>query len=171
MAFRFAAADESHDRFAAVISGSDAFRLDGPRYVQEEALFSFFINTLSTIECLYFALYNLAGCINPAAFPAKTSDDLRAVNVEETAKRFKNAYGQKALSKTLMNVRRSEELKALRMHRDFLTHRGAPPRHHALGVFPQGAVVDMGSAKSATIPSNPKEVPSSWTSDLSLTPR
>jgi hypothetical protein len=53
VAHRFAAADESHDRFVAAISGPDAFRPNGPRYAQEESLFSFFVNALSTLECLH----------------------------------------------------------------------------------------------------------------------
>jgi len=90
---RFAAADEAHDRFIEAASGEYAFALGtSARYAQETTLFSFFINTLSTIECFYFALYNIGACMNSAMFPSRTEDDLRRVSIPETVRRFKNAY-------------------------------------------------------------------------------
>ena len=171
VAFRFAAADEAHDRFIEAASGEYAFALGtSARYAQETALFSFFINTLSTIECFYFALYNIGACMNSAMFPSKTEDDLRRVSIPETVRRFKNAYPGRPLSKRLLSVRDSEELDALKVYRDFLTHRGTPPRGHDLGVVAYGSTVDVRKARSVTIPSNPKDVPSNWKSDLSLRP-
>jgi hypothetical protein len=168
VAYRFAAADESHERFVVAITGADAFRLNGPRYTQEESLFTFFVNALSTLECLHFALYNLGACVKPGAFPAETRDDLRGVSIKETTRRFKMAYSGTPFTKTLLALRDSTELKALIGYRDFLTHRGVPPRRHDLGYVPPGGVVDMSSARSVTIPSEPKDIPSNWTYALSL---
>lgn len=167
VAFRFAAADESHDRFVAAITASDAFSPSGPRYAQEVSLFSFFVNALSTLECLCFALYNLGACIKPGAFPAQTSDDLRKVDIKQTARRFKQDFHGEPLSRRLVDLRDSKELKALRTHRDSLAHRGAPPRRHLIEKV-EGGIVQMQSAKSAIVASNPKDVPANWTMDLEV---
>jgi hypothetical protein len=71
VAYRFAAADESHDSFVAAITASDAFSPSGPRYLQEVSLFSFFVNALSTIECACFAIYSLGLASSPERFPRR----------------------------------------------------------------------------------------------------
>jgi len=169
VAYRFAAADESHERFVAAITASDALSPSGPRYLQEVSLFSFFVNALSTIECACFAIYNLGACVKPGAFPAGTREDLRDVNIKQTARFFKHDFHGQPISKTLLALRDSVELEALRTHRDFLAHRGVSPRRHDLGFVPWGSTVDVATAvRSASVPRNPKDVPANWKADVSL---
>jgi hypothetical protein len=90
------------------------------------------------------------------------------VNIKQTTRRFKIDFHGAPLSKTLLALRDSAELEALRTHRDFLAHRGVAPRRHELGFVPPGGTIDIASARSVTLPSNPKDVPANWTVDLSL---
>lgn len=166
--FRFAAMDESHDRFVAAISDEKAFHPAGPRFRQEEALFAFFVNGCSTVECLYFALFNIAACIRPQKFSALTAKDLRDVNPKEVVKRFAHAFPSDPFTELLRTVKNSSELAAMAEHRNYLVHRGAPARHHELGMFAPGSVVDIGAAKSAMIASNPQAPPTDWLKNLSL---
>jgi len=169
VAFRFAAAEEAHERFSASLSGADALSPAGPRYTQEEALFTFFVNAVSVIECLYFALYNIGACLGSAAFHIHTPAELRAVHIVSTVKAFQAAFPDDGLTSELARVAESGELRALKEHRDFLTHRGTPKRTHVVEMGLDRRV-DMSAVTSATITSNPKDVPSAWISNMHVTP-
>jgi hypothetical protein len=169
MAFRFAATDESHERFVSAITEPGALSPSGGRYRQEEALFSFFVNACSTLDAFYFAFYNVGGCMRPSAFPV-SAEDLR-IDSGRIARSFGVTFPLDTFSVALRATFDSREFKALAHHRHFLAHRGAPPRRHDLGFVPAGGVVNIGDVKAAYIPRNPREPPGAWISDLSLAPQ
>ena len=169
LVFRFAATDEAHDALSESLSGPRALSPSGPRYAQEAALFSFYSNSVSALECLYFATYNLGACLGVAGFRVATDDDLRRITIGTTVKAFNSAFPKEGLTKHLERVATSRQMSALKEYRDFLAHRGTAPRKHVVEMGPDRRV-NMSGVVSATITSNPKTVPSSWMSTLELTP-
>lgn len=169
VAFRFAAADEAHGRLAEALSEHGALSTFGPRFRQEEALFAFFVNAVSVIDCLYFSLYNIAACVGVSNFSVATENDLRRVHIGSVVKAFQVTYPKEVLTSELARVGSSKELQALKEYRDYLAHRGSPKRVHVVEMGPDRRV-DMSAVSSATITSNPKSVPRSWVSGLELTP-
>jgi hypothetical protein len=92
VAFRFAAADEAHERVSAAFSAPNTLKSSGPRLRQEEALFSFYVNAVSAVECLYFGLYNVGACLGTSQFRVTSDDDLRQISIGSTVKAFLGAY-------------------------------------------------------------------------------
>ena len=169
VAFRISATLEAHERLSASLAGTGALSPSGPRLAQEEALFAFYVNAVSTLECFFFALYNIGACVGSPVFRVETSADLRGVHIGSTVKAFESAFPNERLTAELAAVAASPELTALKEYRDFLTHRGAPKRTHVVEIG-SNRRVDMSAVISVTITSNPKDVPSSWLSNLDLTP-
>jgi hypothetical protein len=171
IAFRFAAADEAHDRFVKAIGAVDAFRGDPfARYTQEESLASFFYNARSSLECFYFSMYCLGACLAAGQFPASTPKDLRSANIDTITKRFETAHPADPLTLMMMKVKASAELEAITEHRDALTHRGTMPRTQYYRATGPSAEVAVGFPERVTIPINPKDVPANWLVEQELGP-
>ena len=175
LAFRSAAADEAHRRFVIMISREDAFHPGGPRFEQEEALFAFFFNACSALECFYSSIYALgtSGSAPWRSFAQRRLGNWRTWGIGTTVEQaFVSAYGADGefFTAQITAVKESAELASLKQHRNTLTHRGAPRRTHDLGSFGPGATVHIGAARSATIASNPDDVPNAWVSNLVLGP-
>lgn len=170
VAFRFAAADEAHERFSAAIAGRHAFHPGGPRYLQEESLFAFFFNACAAVECFYFAFYNICAGLEPELFAAATAKDLQQVSVPKTVRLAEEAFRGDPIARALADVAQAPQMKALSDHRNALAHRGTSPRRHDLGTIAGGSTVSLGDARSVTIVSNPKDVPADWRSDVALAP-
>lgn len=167
--FRFAAADDAHERLVTALSDPKALGPSGPRYVQEEALFAFYVNTVSAVECLYFGLYNLAASVGANEFRTDTPTALRQISIGSTAKTFAKAFPKRRLTAEVTRVAASRQLQALKEFRDYLAHRGTTPRMHTVMMGPDRRV-NMSDVLSATTTINPKDLPSSWRSTLELTP-
>jgi hypothetical protein len=170
VAFRFAAADEAHERFSAAIAGRHAFHPGGPRYLQEESLFAFFFNACAAIECFYFAFFNLCAGIAPTTFATETATDLQQVNLSKTVRMVEKAFRGAPIARILADVAQAPQMKAVSDRRNALAHRGTSPRRHDLGTFAAGSTVALSGAHSVTIVSNPKAVPAEWRSDVALAP-
>jgi hypothetical protein len=169
VAFRFASTDRAHEWFVEAISSKGALDPSGTRLEQEESLFAFFYNACSSLECFYYAMYNLGACLAPDAFPTATASDLRQVRLDTVADRFAKTFPDDELTRLLSAVRRSPELEGMKDHREALSHRGTAPRNHSIRVSESG-IVNLGDVERATIPRNPKAVPKDWISDLALAP-
>ena len=169
VAFRFAAADQAHERVCEAFSVPGALSPSGPRYKQEEALFAFYVNAVSAVECLYFGLYNIGACLGSSEFRVESDNALRHIGIGSTATAYLKAYPKERLSADLQREASSRQLKSLKDYRDFFAHRGALPRKH---VVKMGANrrVNLADVSSATIVGNPKELPSSWRSTFELSP-
>jgi len=98
------------------------------RYLQDRALFGFFVNSLSTLEALSFALFSIGHTLRSSAFPLTTEHDRRRVSPELTALAFANAFSTEPLSHTLRATLSSPDRRTLEKVRNVLAHRGQPGR-------------------------------------------
>lgn len=87
LAYRFLTAAEADDRFTDIV-GVEQNHLN--RFHQEEALFSFFVNSLSAIESFFYGLYWIGTVAEPARFPVAVTDgDLRKIKIDKTMSEFR----------------------------------------------------------------------------------
>jgi len=87
LAYRFLTAAEADDRFTDIV-GDEQNHLN--RFHQEEALFNFFVNSLSAIESFFYGLHWIGTIAEPARFPvAMTDDDLRKIKTGKTLNKFR----------------------------------------------------------------------------------
>ena len=75
--YRFVSCARSDETFA------NSFRTAGPatghpeRFIQEDALFGFFVNGLSVIESFFYGLRWIGSMVDTTSFPVPTEDELR----------------------------------------------------------------------------------------------
>lgn len=150
VAFRFRAAASEDERFTVEISGN------GQRHAQEDALFGFFYNAISAIECFYYAAYNWGAIAAPAQFSVATEQDLRAVNPKYVVKGFKLAFKNEPFTASLSAIEGGEWLREMKLYRDVLTHRGTMPRNHFLGVLGKGVNYLSSANVTPTMSATPK---------------
>jgi len=122
--YRFRGAALADERFAST------FSVAGDRYAQEEALFAFFFNAVSCIECFLFGLYHIGALVSPHAFPIATDQDLSGIRRKWVRDCFKRSFPGDALTKLIGRVVDDPQFLNMLQYRDVLTHRGAIPRRH-----------------------------------------
>lgn len=87
LAYRFLTATKADDRFTDIVGGEQNHL---NRFHQEEALFSFFINSLSAIESFFYALYWIGTIAEPAQFPVAANEKaLRDIKTDKTMNKFR----------------------------------------------------------------------------------
>jgi hypothetical protein len=125
-------------------------------YKQEKALFGFFVNALSTIECFFYSAHCMASILNPGAFPISRSKDLRFY-AENVATRFNTNFPGDCLSVEMGLCLDEPTYKEMKDMRDVIAHRGGPPRKFYVGGDRNGM---------ATMPKNIKDPSDQWQFDL-----
>jgi hypothetical protein len=123
--YRVIAADAASDAWILSMAKSDSPPLDD-RVQQERALFEFYSNAFSVLECLGYALSAMAELVNPQAFLVTTSP--REISFRSAVRAFSDEYPMSRLAGILSSIDRSQELADLRDIRNTLSHRGAPAR-------------------------------------------
>jgi hypothetical protein len=124
VAYRFRAAALADEKF------TETFSFTGDRCVQEEALFSFFFNAVSCIECFLFGLHHIGALVSPRDFPIATDQDLRKVCRATVKDSFARAFPGDSVANLVIAVVADPELVKMLEYRDVLTHRGSIPRQH-----------------------------------------
>lgn len=157
VAHRFRAAATANDRLVESITRAPFPGIE-ERHVQEEALFSFFVNAVSVYDCLYFALYYAGAIEDPAHFPT-AKRDLRKFP-RDVVSCFGKAWPTDRIVRDLGNGLDLRDV--LAEYRDFLAHRGCLPRHDEVNLG--------GPDVPATIPENPKDRPVDWILSVPLLP-
>jgi len=98
-AYRFLAASEADASFTHSVGGT----VSPPpqeRYIQDNALFTFFVAACSTLESFYFSAYCIGAIIDPEAFPMGSPKDLK-LYPDRVAKAFTSRFSQDELSNAL----------------------------------------------------------------------
>ena len=158
LAYRLRAAREHGAAFSTSVAESS-----GPspeeRYRQETDLFVFVISAVSAIECFFFAAHCIGALVTPPIFPVVKPSHLKLYpsNVRD---RFVQAYPNDKLTRAMCQSLASSEYTILVDLRNVLAHRGTPPRRHVLSTG--------GPDVPSTIPSNLKDLASSWRYDMVL---
>jgi hypothetical protein len=122
--YRFRGAALADERFAST------FSVTGDRYVQEEALFGFFFNAVSCVECFLFGLYHIGAVVSPGAFPIATNQDLSRIRRDKVKDGFRRSFPGVGLTKLIALVVDDPNFLNILQYRDVLTHRGTIPRRH-----------------------------------------
>ena len=151
VAFRFRAAASEDERFTVEISSGN-----GERHAQEDALFGFFYNAISAIECFYYAAHHWGAMAKPSSFGIATEKDLADIKPHNVVKIFKLAFKNEPFTASLSAIQGGDWLREMKLYRDVLTHRGTLPRNHNLGVLGKG-VTHLSSANvTPTMSATPK---------------
>jgi hypothetical protein len=111
------------------------------RYEQERALYGFFSNGLSSLECLYYGLCFVGELLRPGEFSAPS--DPRGITPRLVASLYGERWPESPLSQGLTHVDGSDQLADLRGIRNILSHRAAPGRHHSLSLGGEGGQVSL----------------------------
>jgi len=146
--YRFVSCARSAETFA------NSFRTAGPapaqpeRFIQEDALFGFFVNGLSVIESFFYGLYWIGSMIDTTSFPVRTGNDLRDIVVHTTVKQYiarfgtcplTNAFGRIGYMNFSGKFIDADAYEKWKGGRNYLAHRSAPGRalHLNIGGGPQ----------------------------------
>lgn len=129
IAYRFLSCTEHDTAFTNSISQT---RGDAPpqpeRYFQERDLFGFFFTGLSSIECLYYALFAIGSIVDATRFPMGTAQQLRNISPRSTSQQYNAAFPSEPLSFLLNQLITSMEFLEWTEIRNILAHRSSPPR-------------------------------------------
>lgn len=160
LAYRYRALVDYDEEFTTSVKISNSPPPE-ERYKQEKALFGFFVNTVSAIECFFYSTYCMASILNPNTFPISKSKDLKFYPVDVVKKFEAEFSGDPLLIQMRLCIDASiyNEMKDMR---DVLTHRGMPPRAFYAGGDRNGM---------ATMPENIKDPIDQWQFNLPVNAR
>jgi hypothetical protein len=157
VAYRYCGLAEADKELRTSITSSNAPPPE-ERYRQEQALFSFFANGVSTLECFFFACYCFASVVNHVAFPVTEAKGLR-IDSHGVAKKFGEGFQSEQLTREMARCLKDEKYREMADFRIVLFHRGSLPRRFYRGGQRDGA---------ATIPAKPTQPSDQWLFDLPL---
>ncbi len=155
IAYRTHTALDNDTNFTNSVSRSNS-PLPEERFKQEEALFSFFVCSVSALECFFYAAYCFASISKPTVFPISLPKDLKFYPKDVAAK-YAVEFAGDGLTVEMANCLSSSEYVTMVDFRNVLTHRGTIPRNFYRGGDEDG---------TATMPSNPTEVSTKWEYNL-----
>ena len=75
--YRFVSCARSDETFANSVRTATLTPVRPERFIQEDALFGFFVNGLSVIESFFYGLYWIGSMVDTTSFPVLTEDELK----------------------------------------------------------------------------------------------
>jgi hypothetical protein len=138
IAIRYNSAAHADERYTASITSHHALRSHDELFIQDEALFAFFVNGYAAIESFTYAVFAISALLRPAEFRMTSETDRRAVTPNATNKRLSAQFPGSVIARTVDGLVRDPLLKGWRDVRNVLAHRAAPSRHHYLHVGTSG---------------------------------
>ena len=160
VAYRYRAMTEYDKEFTKSVKSFGNSPQPEVRYEQGRALFGFFVNAVSTIECFFYATYCIASFLKPCDFSIQDPKALKSVSPANVEALFKVHFPKDALTTQMTKCVSEPAHTQIRDMRDVLSHRGMLPRNFYAGGERDGM---------ATIPINPKDSPDIWKYDLPIT--
>jgi len=133
LAYRFTAITELDNKFTQSIHRAGDAPVQPERFIQDQALFDFFVNGLAAIESLCYGSFALGNLLAPVGFPFTTEREKRSVTPEATRDAFIRTFPG-SLTNSLRVLCSSTEYDQWRSARNLLAHRIAPGRHTFAGV-------------------------------------
>jgi hypothetical protein len=138
VARRFKTMAEADERFTHQIIREQARKAagkgsltDNEMQLQEECLYTFFLNGYSTIESFCYAVFALGSLLRPAKFPVSTPDQLQAITPTLSQQKYASEFPGSSLSAVLTSlIPRDADLAYENWGkiRNILAHRVAPRR-------------------------------------------
>ena len=99
------------------------------RAIQDQSLFDFFINGLSSIESFSYALYGLAAALDRTGTLSMDEKRIRLITPATVQKTYSRLYPGEPITKELKEVVSSATLLEWKRIRDIVIHRNMPPRN------------------------------------------
>ena len=96
VAYRYRASADYDEEFTASVAVSNSPATE-ERYRQDKALFGFFINAVSVIECFFYSANCMASILMPKTFPLSKSRDL-VIYPSDVQRRFTAEFPDDRLS-------------------------------------------------------------------------
>jgi len=159
VAYRYRALFEYDDQFTTSVTGYSNSPIFEERYNQGKALFGFFANSTSDIECFFYSNYCIASILKPDVFSISDADKLRSINPKKVKEKFQTCFPTDCISVMMDECIKDATYTKMSEVRDVLTHRGIPPRSFYRGGERDGM---------ATIPDNIKAPVDQWLYDLPI---
>lgn len=129
IAYRFTSVTYDNYEFAASTNkfGITSQLKPREREIQDNSLFSFFVNGQSLIESLCYALYILGSIKNPNGFPI-TPENLAGVEPGMVKEKFIKYFKSEQVTSDLSTIIDSVQYQEIKICRNTLLHRAIPDR-------------------------------------------
>jgi hypothetical protein len=150
--YRYRAMTEYDEIFTTSISKIGSSPPPEERYHQDKALFGFFVNAVSVIECFFYAVFWIGIIIKPSLSPMDAKS-LQSLYPKDISKKYEKEFPRENLTKKLRAFIGCPQYTDMKDMRDVLSHRGKLPRNYYAGGERDG---------KTTMPNNPKESTSKW---------
>lgn len=157
LAYRYRALVDYGEEFTTSVKASNSPAPE-ERYKQEKALFGFFVNAASAIECFFYSAYCMASILDADTFPVSKSKDLKFYPVD-VVKKFEAKFSGDPLLIQMGSCIGASTYNEIKDMRDVSTHRGVAPRKFYVGGDRNGV---------ATMPENIKDPIDQWRFDLAV---
>jgi len=156
LAYRYRAMAEYDEEFTNSVKISGNSPPPDERYKQGKALFGFFINAVSVIDCFIYSMYYVASILKPDAFPLPKSEN-SVFYPASVASKFSEHFPSDKLTKQMGKCLNASNYSRMKKMRNVLSHRGMPPRKFYRGGDRNGM---------ATMPINPEAPSNQWQFDF-----
>jgi hypothetical protein len=158
--YRFVSCARSDETFADSVRIAGSMPYPPQRFIQEDALFGFFVNGLSVIESFFYGLYWIGSMVDTNSFPVVTENKpitppvvhrqgvkpkikiLKDINVDETVNQYikifgtcplTDAFGRLRYRDSSGNARNTSEYREWKKIRNILAHRAHYGRSISIG--------------------------------------
>ncbi len=159
IAYHYRASFEYDDQFTTSVIQYSNSPIPEERYNQGKALFGFFANATSDIECFFYSCYCIASILKPVDFSIVDADKLRSIYPSSVKAKFQTFFPTDFIAVMMDECIKDASYIKMGEVRDVLTHRGMPPRSFYRGGDRDGM---------ATIPDNIKAPVDQWLRDLPI---
>jgi hypothetical protein len=122
--YRFVSCARSDETFANSVRTATLTPGHPERFIQEDALFGFFVNGLSVIESFFYGLYWIGSMVDTTSFPVRTKEnDLKKITVEKTVKKYIRKFSTCPLTDAFSRLTSTDEYDKWKDIRNILAHR------------------------------------------------
>ena len=131
--YRFVSCARSDETFANSVRTAGLTPGHPERFIQEDALFGFFVNGLSVIESFFYGLYWIGSMVDTTSFPVRTGDELKDITVENTVKYIRRRFGTCPLTDAFSRLTSTDDYDKWKGIRNILAHRAHYGRAISIG--------------------------------------
>jgi hypothetical protein len=134
VAIRFKSAANADERYTVSIGSKDVFRSHDALFLQQDALFGFFINGYAALESFAYAVFAMGAMLLSSDFPMSTPTELRAISLKKTKSGFTTNFCGTDIEAALSALIDDPTFSQWSLIRNILAHRSEPPRYHYVSV-------------------------------------
>jgi hypothetical protein len=145
VAHRFLTLSDYDEEYTKLMKNTGVNLSTEDQYLQDKYLYCFFVNGLSTVETLIYALFALGAFVMPNEFSLANQQNIKPPTTKQKYNRF---FSQESISNLLNNLLSSTEYKELKDVRNYIAHRKAASR-----------VIYMSPPENNTPPDKWKNIP------------